>query len=1312
MPVSRRRYTPFRRLFAASLAVIALVAGGSIAVAPAYAASPSLFLGAFDYGNSNAPVVGLELTAQLVGGGPTTTVATDATGEAIFSLDPGSYNVTTEDDGVYRVQERSFEVLDGYTTHTSFTMAKRAVLTGTVPAAAVGHTTISAFIAYGGWTPAPSVTTWVGNAFTVVINDDWINQYGYDATLFFDVDDSISYRDTYLSGRTTIASVSPGAGSVLTSISASVSVDPVGLIAVGKISGHIEGPFGDLDGATATATSDGGSTLYTATTDSDGNYTIYVPDADATYATFASADGYNESPTSTSVQLDSGNGRNAAGVDFSLHTADATVSGNVVDQAADPYAVEYYLYPYDSGTGAFSTSPSGYGPAADFSIDGLPSGDYRLAFYDSTTSSFLPTTEHTASNVVDGTTIAGPVTELSDRSGGDCYLSFTVAPDEGDYVFSDIAVDPSVDYTVCDQGASGGTFEGDVTNAASVSGPLSAELYAASNPYWAVDTVAVDPGGHFELQGVTNADDYFVLIRTPEDAEWFDTYQGGLIVAQTDAADVSGVTLTAGENSTGNDVTLVPATVFSGTLTSGGNPIESACVFTQDQNDTSVYWCDETDAAGMFHIKAAVGGDYILATTPYGYIPQFYPDAIDPTSPKIWSSTPQTTFSGLDFDLAPSPPSIYGYVYTDSIYGATSDDVTVHLYRQIGSGWGEVGSFELDPSDPGYFFFDSDDVFPDDGTLPAGNYRLRFEAADGSWLPISEFVADGNDTVPSPAACFVDLAGVGPGAARALYTLIDPSAPVACDDEASAPNGAVAGTLTESAVLGAGPIEGQTVVLKNSVGGTAATTVTDVNGAYSFASIPSGSYSLFIPTRDHVPGEHSYVEQTVSGILVAGGASIDTIALTRYGNITGLIDNWVPTSSPTEAYALVDQGVYDYVGVNGISVEVQADGSFEVPGIDEDGYYTLYFSGPEDSPFMDGFYLGAGDSTFGNDFQGTAEQDYSVGTFDLVEAQHITGTVRTSDGAPLAGALVSALDGTWGYEVDTLSHADGSYVLRVHPDDVVPGLGIFVSASKTGYIDQIYLDANVTGCGCGVVPVEVGQLGDPASDGIDFGLFPEGSILFDVYDYFDDETGQGETAYPGVVNHIYKKVTGGWQEITTSTSDIDGLSVAGVQSPGDYRVRLSIGALWLPIEQYYDFGIDSDPHTPTAACYVDFDDLLADDYLVLNFQADEDAAPGDCAGEPAIVTPSSSGGTTTHHHASTFTTTTVAPSADPTVTPSPVPSASPAPDTTDEPTAPSREDGATPRSNPAPGIAWWVWLLAVLGVLIVGGVGFFIVRRR
>lgn len=1299
------RTSRLARFAVAVAAVLALLAGNSLVALPAAAAPQSLFLFVTDGGVAQ---VGFDLTAVRTSDNAAFTETTDASGVAIFSLDPGTYDVTTQDDGVYRVQSRSFTVNAGSTTHSGMALTRRGVVTGSIPADAVGHTTVSAFTVSNGTTPMPGTVTWVGNSFRYVFNDSGTNALDYYVTLLFDVDDTVPYRDTYLGGHAGPPQYWSSPGPQYLHVDSGLDVGPVSLIGASFVSGSVSGPYGAIEGATVRASANGFATTFTATTDAAGDFQIVLSAGDATYAVNAEAPGYVTA--GTAVTVNAGNNWRATTGSIDLDTTTAIAYGDVVDQAGHSYQVETYLYAQNASTGRFEDAGVEIGTTSSFESDALAPGRYRLALFDTASSSFIPWTDYQVRSMVGTDTVGGPDSFSAERPGGDCYIEFEIVDNVGDTVFDHVRVDPSAGNGLC-AGGLGGTLSGSVYNHHSSMGDLTAELATIADPHSVIDAVPVRADGSYVLQGVTADADYFVTIRTEDDVEWFDTFLGDVIAASLD--DLSGVTaisLTAGSSVSGTHVTLVPATVFTGTVTSGGTPLANQCVIAIDEADSTT-WCDSTDPDGVFHIKAPVGRSYTLEASGWGYESRAYADPSDPDETMVWSSTPRTTFSGLDFDLTPWSPSIYGTVFSDVGFSDPVDDVTVHLYARIGSGWGEVASHSPAASfSDGYYEFHADDVFPDDGVLPAGDYRLRFEAADGSWLPVSQYSDLGVTYTLSTDSCFVDVTSLVAGPPREISVALNSASAVSCGDEPAAADGDVTGILVESDARGNAPIEGQPVELRDDDGDTVATATTNALGEYTFADVPSGRYTIAVPTRAHVAGEHSYVEESFDDILVAGGAAVPALELVRYGNITGTINGWVPTSAPTRVVALrYDSSDGEWHESSGIEVEIAADGTFEAPGIDIDEYYTLYFDGPDDSPYLDAFYRGTPSDALGSDFQGSAEQDYALGAFDLETAEYITGTVTTATGTPIAGATVTALSLVF-YDVYTaVSAADGTYSIKVQGDSSVIPFNVYeVSAEAAGYIDQWYLNDN-GGCGCNIVPVIVGTMSPMPWSDIDFALFPTGTIIFDTYDgYFDDAATTYEE-YEGVTTHVYKKVTGGWQEVTSVTSDVYGHAVAGASGAGDYRVRFSEGSRWLKVDEFArDGGSFAAPDGDR--CFVDLAGLQMSDHVELEFELDEQTAAGVCAGEPAIIPATTPTKGSKPFIARVLAGTTVAPT--PSASPSASPSAAPSPEP--EPSASATAEPEIDQEETAaqPDLGWvWVLIAIVLALLLAGG-AVVILRRR
>jgi len=536
------------------------------------------------------------------------------------------------------------------------------------------------------------------------------------------------------------------------------------------------------------------------------------------------------------------------------------------------------------------------------------------------------------------------------------------------------------------------------------------------------------------------------------------------------------------------------------------------------------------------------------------------------------------------------------------------------------------------------------------------------------------------------------------GLAVALVLLAVPAIVVA---PANAALAHYTGTIVQTAAMGGGVNTAQVYVTLHDDGGVDRSVMADPTGEFAFdLDLRPVNYGIAVRSYPFNSLDHHYVETdfTVDAAVTNWG----TFEVTRYGNITGTIPGWVASMNPTLITAVKDDG--GTWGDHGIALYT-ADGTFAIPGIDEDDDYTLFFDVPDSAPYLDS-YLGGElfDPTLADTVSGTAEQDAAVTATPMVAAQVITGTVLHA-GLPVDGADIIAVEENGLSGFHTVSLFDGSYSLSV-----LPGFTYAVFAAASPYELQAW--DHVGACGCGLTPVVAASLPAAGPSGIDFDLVvPASEVELDIH--VTDPGGGSAT----LTAHLFVQVAGAWIEVDSYDTDPGGNVDLYGTTDGMYRIGFESGGDWFPIGHY---SMDGGPQGSAAGggCYIETGSLLTGTVHVIDANVDPAVTSPACA-DPSLL---AGGGSPTGGSGSGSTSgsprasgsgrgVSAPPIPTPTATATPRPTSTPSarPTAIPEPTASPAPEAAA-ETTPGAWVLWWV--LIVLGVLGIAATVVMLVRAR
>jgi hypothetical protein len=485
---------------------------------------------------------------------------------------------------------------------------------------------------------------------------------------------------------------------------------------------------------------------------------------------------------------------------------------------------------------------------------------------------------------------------------------------------------------------------------------------------------------------------------------------------------------------------------------------------------------------------------------------------------------------------------------------------------------------------------------------------------------------------------------------------------------------------------------------------------TDASGQFTYLPVlADGDYGLFVlDGAADTPGD-TYGYNTIQFTVSGGNATVPTLVLSRYVNISGVIDNWSALGMGdvyVEVYRYYPVGDY----WTGTSFDVTStDGTFTIPLTVTTGTYTLWFS-PDDyaSPYVESFL---GGEFYDPAVATTFHLDDGVGTSTIVmhmrDAAFVYGTVTSDGTTPIPGILVGADEQTTyptpSHYTEATTDADGDYRLSVRPN---------ATYVVYAYDSPLYLGMTYDGydaCGCQFTPV-VSTIATPKT-GVDFDLVLASTALYLEGFVLDDQLSLGNPLY-GVYVHLYKPVPGGWTETDVSYSDGSGYFELLLPAFGSYRVRFELAGVWLPVIDGVSFEGSGGPPDLISGCYVDtgaLDATSVSGNSAFVIFAGLDLAGG-CGPEPAPSSGGTGGHSTPGHGRTSFGGGGNLVAATPTPTPSATPTSGPSPSS-----SPSDSPSASPTPDPVPagdaGFPLWIILIIVLVLGIIVTI-IVIVRRR
>jgi uncharacterized surface anchored protein len=207
----------------------------------------------------------------------------------------------------------------------------------------------------------------------------------------------------------------------------------------------------------------------------------------------------------------------------------------------------------------------------------------------------------------------------------------------------------------------------------------------------------------------------------------------------------------------------------------------------------------------------------------------------------------------------------------------------------------------------------------------------------------------------------------------------------------------------------------------------AGTSITAAGGAYSFSSLPSGSYQL----------QYSFPNYQTSTLAVAVAANTITIQNVLLAPLPAAVQGNVTNGQTGTALAGATIHLTNWNGVHVAQTTTDVTGNYSVPSVPP-GYYRISIS-------ASGFQL--------IDLPLTL----SAGELQVLNAVlqpnpgSVAGTITTAAGAPLAGVLVEALDNRNNILSTTTTSVSGQYAIS----SLAPATNDRLRISAPGYVTQL-----------------------------------------------------------------------------------------------------------------------------------------------------------------------------------------------------------------------------------------------------------------
>ncbi len=363
----------------------------------------------------------------------------------------------------------------------------------------------------------------------------------------------------------------------------------------GSISGQVTDGSAGIAGINVRVHGSTTGYLGDATTDSNGNYTVSgLPSGNLKVQFYASVSGYisewynDKADFGSADQVAVTAPNTTAGIDAVLEHG-GSISGQVTDEIAGIAGITVQVYDENDDTiaiGSGSTDSNG-----DYTVTGLPSGDYKVEFDTS------------------GTGYSSQwYNDKADFASADPVTVTAPNPTAG--------IDAVLEY--------GGSISGQVTDGSAGIAGITVRVYDENDDSITIGSGSTDSNGDYTVTGLPSGvyKVEFDTSGTGYSSEWYND--------KADFSSADPVTVTAPGLTDNIDADLEATGSISGQVTDGIAGIAGITVRAYDSNNVSI-GSDSTDSNGDYTVTGLPSGDYKVEfdTSGTGYSSQWYNDKAD-----------------------------------------------------------------------------------------------------------------------------------------------------------------------------------------------------------------------------------------------------------------------------------------------------------------------------------------------------------------------------------------------------------------------------------------------------------------------------------------------------------------------------------------------------------------------------------------------------------------------------------------------------------------------------------------------------------
>jgi protocatechuate 3,4-dioxygenase beta subunit len=571
-----------------------------------------------------------------------------------------------------------------------------------------------------------------------------------------------------------------------------------------------------------------------------------------------------------------------------------------------------------------------------------------------------------------------------------------------------------------------GSISGHITDSAGTALKGCVSIYSASDMTSRVASSCSDSLGAYSVQ-VPNGQ-YIVQFTdassTPTHS-WL--YFGGSITAATAAI----VRVVDGVDTPRVDGNLPLGGFLTGTLTAPSN-ISTTMARIQSDAGASIYVTADSQT-GIWRSPPLPSGTYTVQFTGWYLSREIFQSYATP----IVLVAPQTV-DHIDGTLGVPVPSVAGVVKDQDGNVVTNGCVVAKA-----PSWYSSACLMSDGS---YSFTD----------LPAGAYSL--------YLNATGYLAQWWDGIATESAA-TPLTVVAGSTATANFTL--------------SRGGSISGRITD-AVSGAAVATGAYVYVNDAVTGNQVKSgYAGSNGEYVVSGLPDGTYKVQFGVWKYLAEwwNNQPTSDTATTVTIVNGSTVSNVdaSLAQAGSVSGRVTD-VATGAPLgsiDVYVYGDTGGWMWYQ----NARTNSDGTYVVTGL-LTGQYTVSFTN-RSGRYVGAWYNGATTQASATKISVIVGQTTSGIDAALTLGGTVSGTVKDSSGAPVAGACVSvydasnaavgapactAVDGTYAtaavpagqYKV-SFTRSDGRVIYYDNKADLASADSVTVSQGKdTGGIDAAF----------------------------------------------------------------------------------------------------------------------------------------------------------------------------------------------------------------------------------------------------------------